>query len=363
MRAPDIYHHIMDNYSDKLVRLGDVATVRRGITTGVNEFFILTPERIVEFGIEPEFCLPVMTSPQESRSIAVDPDTLPKRLFMCHKDKNALAGTGALTYVLWGEAQGYHRRTSMKSRRRWYDLGERDMQQLAISYLIDTTAHTFFTGTALHFGDNFQELRRDPGSSLQLCAVLNSTMSQLMFNISGRANFDGGLTKIQTFEIESLQIVNPQLLSEPDPAIFDSVNWDVLAPSVERWQIDGMVFDALGLTAGERVAVYEGVLELVGNRTRWAGSVSGRSEDAISQSIVTRGKSIYEERIRHKVEAAERGRFAVIDVFSEDYEIDPSHSAATRRLVSRHPGAVTYTVRIGHPATYKTGLRSLLPTS
>ena len=34
MRAPDIYHHIMDNYSDKLVRLGDVATVRRGHRTG-----------------------------------------------------------------------------------------------------------------------------------------------------------------------------------------------------------------------------------------------------------------------------------------------------------------------------------------
>ncbi len=102
LRAPDIYHHIMDNYGDKLVRLEDIATVRFGIKTGANAFFYLTPERIVEFGIEPEFCRPVMTSPQESRSIAVVPTTLPKRLFMCHQDKSELADTGALAYIEWG---------------------------------------------------------------------------------------------------------------------------------------------------------------------------------------------------------------------------------------------------------------------
>ena len=74
--------------------------------------------------------------------------------------------------------------------------------------------------------------------------------------------------------------------------------------------------------------------------------------------VVALGKAIYEERIRHKVEGTERNKFAVIDIYSEDYEIDSSHADATRRLVARHPGAITYTVRIGHPTAYKTGLRS-----
>ena len=127
LRAPDIYHHILEQCADKLVRLGDIATVRRGITTGANDFFFLTQECIAKFGIEPEYCRPVMTSPQESRSIAVDPDKLPMRLFMCHQDKEALADAAALDYIRWGEAQGYHARTSVKSRRRWYDLGETPM--------------------------------------------------------------------------------------------------------------------------------------------------------------------------------------------------------------------------------------------
>ena len=118
LRAPDIYHHILGKYGDKLVRLGKVATVMFGIKTGANEFFYLPPDIIKKYGIEPEFCLPVMTTPQESRSITIDPATLPKRLFMCHKDKAALKDTGALAYIEWGENQRYHTRSSVKSRRR-----------------------------------------------------------------------------------------------------------------------------------------------------------------------------------------------------------------------------------------------------
>lgn len=39
LRAPDIYWKILEKGKDKLVRLGDIAEVRRGFTTGVNEFF------------------------------------------------------------------------------------------------------------------------------------------------------------------------------------------------------------------------------------------------------------------------------------------------------------------------------------
>ena len=77
LRAPDIYHHILDTKADKLVRLGDVAEVRFGIKTGANEFFYLDQANIDQWGIEPEFLRPVMTSPQESRSLLVDPSTLP----------------------------------------------------------------------------------------------------------------------------------------------------------------------------------------------------------------------------------------------------------------------------------------------
>ena len=92
-----------------------------------------------------------------------------------------------------------------------------------MNYLVDTTARTFFVQDELLFGDNFQELRSDKVGPLQLCVAMNATLSQLMLNISGRANFGGGLTKIQTYEIEGLTIVNPQLLPELDAAVYEAL--------------------------------------------------------------------------------------------------------------------------------------------
>ncbi|MCY4576684.1 MAG: N-6 DNA methylase, partial [Chloroflexi bacterium] len=120
LRAPDIYHHILDKKADKLVRLGDVAHIRRGITTGANDFFYLKQDKIDQWGIEPEYLRPVMTTPQESRRLLVDPATLPHKLFMCHENKGELQGTAALAYIKWGEKQGYHTRSTTRSRPRWW---------------------------------------------------------------------------------------------------------------------------------------------------------------------------------------------------------------------------------------------------
>ena len=65
LRAPDIYWTILEKGEDKLVRMGDVAEVRYGIKTGINEFFYLDDQRIGEWGIEEEFLKSVIKSPRE----------------------------------------------------------------------------------------------------------------------------------------------------------------------------------------------------------------------------------------------------------------------------------------------------------
>jgi len=39
LRAPEIYWRILEKGKGKLVKLGDIAEVKRGFTTGANEFF------------------------------------------------------------------------------------------------------------------------------------------------------------------------------------------------------------------------------------------------------------------------------------------------------------------------------------
>ncbi len=274
MRAPDIYHHIRAKYGDRLARLGDVATVRLGVLTGANAFFCLTSERIAEFGIEPEYCRPVMSTPRESRNIVVNPAALPKRLFMCHMAKGNLRGSGALKYIEWGERKGFNLTKGIMSRHRWYDLGKRDNVHLGMNKFVNTVARAFLAVSGALFTDNFQVMSAtDSVSSIQLCQAINSTLFQLMVNIESRSNFGEGVLEIQTYETRNLSIVNPELLPEVDAGVFESTEWDVLAPSAARREVDDAVFDALGLTSGERDAVYEGVAKLVGDRLRRARSV------------------------------------------------------------------------------------------
>ena len=155
MRAPDIYHHILDKCSDKLVRLGNIATVKFGIKTGANAFFYLTKDCVDQWGIEEYYRAPIMTSPQESRSIVVDEALLPKQIFLCHSEKERLRGTAALEYILWGESEGYHRRRSVASRRRWYDLGKNLDTTLALGCRVNKTSQTMLALGGLHFDKAF----------------------------------------------------------------------------------------------------------------------------------------------------------------------------------------------------------------
>ena len=267
LRAPEVYHHITSQHGGKLMRLGDLATVKSGIAPGVKGFFCLTDEVVERWEIESEFLRPVMTSSQESRSIAVDSTSLPNRLFMCHAEISALVGTGALGYIRWGESQGYHRRSATKSRSPWYGLGEKDNVHLAMSKFADTTARSYFSASGLLFTDNFQIITLGDGeSAVSLCAALNSTLFQLMFFTEARANYSEGVRAIQTYEAANLPVVEPSLLDDLDATLFASSDWEVLDPSPERLAIDARVFDALELSKDERDAVYEGVTELVGER-------------------------------------------------------------------------------------------------
>ena len=246
LRSPDIYHHILDKYADKLLRLGEVARIRRGITTGANDFFYLSQTEIQHWNIEQEFCLPAMTTPQESRSIAVDLDNLPKRIFMCHKDKEELKGTGALAYIQQGEKEGFHFGNTMASRRRWYDLGEKPLSHLLVSKMIDTTSHTFIIEQGVYANNVLYDIHSALVTPERICAATNSTTCQLFFNVEGRTNFGGGMLELAAYELANIPLVNPALLPEPDIAVFNSAAWDVLTPSAARREIDGIVFGRPG---------------------------------------------------------------------------------------------------------------------
>lgn len=273
LRAPDIYWTILEKGKGKLVRLGDIAEVRFGIKTGANEFFYLDKEKIEEWGIEPEFLKPVIKSPRECKRILVDPKDLKMKIFMCHKDKKELKGTAALEYIKWGEKQGFHERPSCAGRLLWWDVGTRQKAQINANYLVNDVMRFIAVEKGFFVSDNFQEVHIPKRLFWQTSISCNSTILQLFANMMGRSNFGGGLMKIQTYEVESLPLIAPEMLNEKKCREVLMTTERVDLRGEDRKKMDEVIFDVLSLKNVEREEVYATVYDLVDSRLEKADSL------------------------------------------------------------------------------------------
>jgi type I restriction-modification system DNA methylase subunit len=313
MRAPDIFFKILERGKGKLVPLKQIAEVRRGFTTGANEFFYLTEEQIKRHGIEKEFWMHqerdkwvpnyVIKSPRECRSIVVKPEDLKYRVLMIHKDKKELKGTNVRKYIEEGERKGYHLRPTCASRGRWYDLGKREPAKINVNYLINDVAR----GLEGKFwaSDDFQEIH----TNKSLAPFLNSTVFGLIQNLSGRTSFGGGLLKIQTYEFEQLHVFDTtkwnteaskafqSLCKRPVGSLFselgadspDEVSLDKVKP--DRRELDKIIMgEILGLSDEEQLEVYRAVIDLVKSRLEKAKSFGKRkkTKEGIDIDLVVR---------------------------------------------------------------------------
>jgi len=285
LRAPDIYYKILEKGKGKLVRLGDIAEVRFGIKTGANEFFYLDKDKITEWGIEQEFLKPVIKSPRECKSILIDPTQLKYKIFMCHKTKAELKGTNALSYIEWGERQGFDQNESVVNRRLWYSCPKdlygnvfwtketNDRIGCFVSYeLMMSDCRLYFAKADVSFRNS-----------------VNSTVQALFSEILCRSGLGLGARSLMVYEVNDFLMIDPiflpnnkiRLLDRELLSIYEECGLDKSVelktqrpnPLPDRKALDDIVFDALGLTQDERNEVYWAVCELVQNRLTKARSV------------------------------------------------------------------------------------------
>jgi hypothetical protein len=69
------------------------------------------------------------------------------------------------------------------------------------------------------------------------------------------------------------------------------------------------------------------------------------------------GTTIYEQRIRPKVEADNKGKIVAIDVETGAFEVAEDTLTASEHLLTRHPDAQIWCVRIGYRGVHRFGSR------
>lgn len=308
LRAPPVFKKLVNH--PKMKPLGEVAEVVRGPTTGYNDFFILSKEKAKEWGIEPGFLAPCVSSPKKVKGLVIRPEGVDEYFFICDKPKEELKGTNALKYIEWGEklevdvTRGSKRGSAalpnletLQNRKFWYSLPRLKPPAILFPRLIDDRPR-FLENLAECQGPHvfyfiFPNVDKKP-----LLAYLNSSVAAFLIELMGRS-YGGGVLELLVYETKELPVAMPEasksatferLLEElskriaariqaeealeslkstkkGQPGILELEGRKRLEEAAEaernaQKELDEAVYDILGLTKEERRQVEEGLKEL-----------------------------------------------------------------------------------------------------
>lgn len=328
LRAPEIFFKILARGKDKLIPLNEAADVKRGFTTGANEFFYITEEELKRRKIEKAFWMHkdaegkwipnyVVKSPRECGTIKIDPKNLKFRVLLIPKNKKTLKTKEVLKYVEAAEERGLSKRPTCQNREIWYDLGERKFGDAAWIYVINDRYITFENTEPKVYLDCelFDIYFKDKTKAAGLLAYLNSSIIALFSEIGGRTGLGQGALKTQVYEVKRLLVPNPEifkrqnlrriktafdkLTKRPIESILNEINAqspnEVALEKVkpDRRELDKIIMgDILGLTDAEQLEVYRAVVDMVRSRLDKAKSVGKQTKrrgtplgDAMAENV------------------------------------------------------------------------------
>lgn len=302
LRAPEIFFRILERGKEKLVPLREAAKVRRGFTTGANEFFYLTDDEIARNGIEKKYIRSIIFSLKEIKGYKLDRNVLFNEVIICHNTKKELKGTNLLKYIERGERQGYNKRPTCKSREPapWYSLGKGwQYAPLIFPAKVGERMPVFLNDNVFEDKKLYGITPKNSEETLILAALLNSTLSRFFIEFTCRQMTGAqAIADIDVIVVESLPVFDISIISENTKGkLINKFNnliktnavsiFKEIAPSPEQVllnkikpelrELDEIIMgDILGLTDEEQLEVYRAVIDLVRSRLDQAKSIGTR---------------------------------------------------------------------------------------
>jgi hypothetical protein len=270
LRTPQVLRQILARGWDMLTTLGEVADVRFGIKTGCNQFFYLRGAQLST--IEQEYQVAVVKSPREVPGMQVDPAKLKYRLLAVNQQLRALQGTQVQEYIAQGEQAGYHLRPSVKNKALWYRVDIKKEPGLLFRRFFHDKFNIPLVAANIAEDQTFYRVVY-AGEVELLGAVINSTITALFLELSGRQALGDGVLQFAVYQAARLLVVNPESISaasrEKLGAAFaqlckrdaQTIFLEVQQP--DRQQLDLAVLEILGFQEEESSIVLEQVYRAV----------------------------------------------------------------------------------------------------
>jgi len=147
-RFPETSNRTFSGFSPRTnrttLKLSDLFNVKRGLVTGANKFFILTPEQISEYKLPGEFLLPILPSPRYLVTNEIEADDsgnpiVSPRLFLlaCHLPENVVQARypSLWAYLQLGVQKGVTQRYLCRHRFPWYAQENRPASPFLCTYM------------------------------------------------------------------------------------------------------------------------------------------------------------------------------------------------------------------------------------
>jgi adenine-specific DNA-methyltransferase len=206
--------------NEHFVPLSTLARVVRGIATGANDFFVLSDEEVVEWGLDQANLRPVLTKTREAPGYVfsqADFDCLgreDKKRWLLYLTGPVTPGAAEARYVQHGEARGLHERSLVKTRSLWYLMEQRDPAPIYFTYLsrkrsrfIHNQANVLALNVFLCIYPTL-EISQDETTLKALLAMLNSLVAKDSLRHVGRT-YGGDTIKIEPREMDRLPALDP----------------------------------------------------------------------------------------------------------------------------------------------------------
>lgn len=208
------------------ILFGDLFTIRRGVATGNNSFFILPRAKAAKLGIPERFLRPILPPPRQlpDSVIEANPDGFPRlepqlALLDCRLPEGEVKKSypGLWRYLSVGKKNHVHESYLTSHRTPWYSQEDRPVPPFLCTYMgrngngrkpfrflwnkSQATAHNVYL--LLYPKSNLREvLERDQGLHAELFAVLNSLDMERL--ATGGRVYGGGLYKIEPKELAKI---------------------------------------------------------------------------------------------------------------------------------------------------------------
>lgn len=293
LRAPQVFFELLR--CQKLCLLSNLARVNRGSLSGINEFYHLAPEQAKELSIENEFLKPLLKSPGESAYIPIDKNQLTLRLFVCRLTKGELKKqrkTGALKYIEWGEKQVFksgaqrgltwpHGAEVRVRKPGWYAIPEHRSKSARVFFaqaFNDRHFHRFSDQPLIADARLYTLTPVSIVTDEVLAAVLNSSLTALSAEVSGRVTMGDGVLELKVEEAndyllvpdirsataaqkKAITIAFGALCKREVGSVFEEVK------QKDRQALDSAILTAIGLDPKKYMKpIYEALCDLVQER-------------------------------------------------------------------------------------------------